>query len=151
MSDKLAKEVQVELTQLEELLASHRSLLDQCHNVAPTSIERSAIAAMLHAFYTGIENILLRITVECDGSKPQGDVWHQSLLQAMATTSASRRAVLSPDTVSQLSEYLAFRHVFRHAYTFQLRWEKMKRLVLGVDDILTRLRRELEAFLQTHS
>lgn len=66
----------------------------------------------------------------------------------MATSTASRPAVLSPDTVDALVEYLAFRHVFRHAYTFQLRWEKMRHLVQGLDGALRQVEADLTEFLK---
>lgn len=103
---------------------------------------------MLHAFYTGVENVLSRITVHVAGVKPLGDAWHQGLLKSMAASAPNRGAVLSLDTLERLSEYLAFRHVFRHSYTFQLRWEKMRHLVLGLDEMLERLREEIAAFLK---
>ncbi len=45
-------------------------------------------------------------------------------------------------------EYLEFRHVFRQAYAFDLRWEKMRSLVLGCEDTLRLLQVELESFLR---
>lgn len=146
--DELKREVAIELEQLEGLLASHRSLLEKCRTASPDAVERSALAAVLHAFYTGVENVFVRIAVRVDGAKPESGAWHQELLTSIATASPSREAVLSADTVKRLSEYLAFRHVFRHSYTFQLRWEKMRHLVLGLDEMLERLREEIAAFLK---
>ncbi len=146
--DDVQKEIDVELEQLHELLDDHRSLLDRCHRDGPDHVERSALAAVLHTFYTGIENIFVRVTVAAEGSKPTGDAWHQNLLRSMATNVASRPAVLSSDTTDTLVEYLTFRHVFRHAYTFHLRWEKMRHLVLGLDGVLRRLEADLAAFLK---
>jgi hypothetical protein len=48
-------------------------LLAQCRNTAPTEIELSALAALLHSFYTGVENIFKRVTVELDGEPVHGD------------------------------------------------------------------------------
>jgi len=53
----------VEFAQLETLLEGHRPLVEQCERTAPGPVERSALAAMLHAFYTGIENLLKRVAV----------------------------------------------------------------------------------------
>ncbi len=41
-----------------------------------------------------------------------------------------------------------FRHVFRHAYTFELRWRKMARLALTMQATLRRVEDELGAFLK---
>jgi hypothetical protein len=39
------------------------------------------------------------------------------------------------------------RHVFRQAYSFELRWQKMKHLVLELNEVLRRLEHELDTFL----
>lgn len=46
-------------------------------------------------------------------------------------------------------EYLEFRHVFRQAYSFQLRWDKMSPLVLGCEETLRQLEAELDVFLRS--
>jgi len=145
--DSLRKEVKVEFEQLRQLLSVHRSLLDKSHVHPPDRIELSALAAMLHAFYTGIENVFSRIALLTEGSKPLGNAWHRSLLEAMATPHPRREAVLSKELVHELKEYLAFRHMFRHAYTFHLRREKMGPLVLRCEEVLARLESEVIAFL----
>ena len=60
---RLRKQAEVEFAQLETLLEGHRPLVEQCERTAPGPVERSALAAMLHAFYTGIENLLKRVAV----------------------------------------------------------------------------------------
>jgi hypothetical protein len=72
MSAKLAAYIDVELAQLRQLLAEHRPLLLLVRTRPPDIIERSALAAMLHSFYTGIENLLKRIAIEWDDGPPAG-------------------------------------------------------------------------------
>ena len=149
MWDRLRKQAALEQEELHRLLEIHRPLLDRCEVTPPDAIELSALAAMLHAFYTGIENILKRIAIEVDGRAPSGEVWHRELLQAMTKPNESRREAISQALRERLQEYLEFRHVFRHAYTFELRWEKMRRLVLDCQETLVRFEAELQAFLRT--
>jgi hypothetical protein len=56
--------------------------------------------------------------------------------------------VFSPGLKDELRLYMDFRHVFRHAYTFELRWAKMAELVHGCEDLLRRLKQELASFIQ---
>jgi hypothetical protein len=128
VSDKLIKQVAVELEQLSNLLQTYRPLVSRCATVKPDPIELSALAAMLHAFYTGIENILKRIAMERDGGLPRSEIWHRQLLDAMTHSSLSRPEVISTSLRDSLRMYLDFRHVFRHAYTFELRWKKWRAL-----------------------
>jgi hypothetical protein len=147
VSDKLRKQIAVELQQLHHLLAVHQPLLIKCASAAPHAIEISALAALLHSFYTGIENLFKRITLESGQVLPAGEAWHRELLDAMTQSSASRVAVLSPALRDCLREYLRFRHVFRQAYSFQLRWDKMAALVLGCEGTLRELESALDDFL----
>lgn len=65
----------------------------------------------------------------------------------MTSPKPHRPALLSESLSETLQEYLDFRHVFRQAYSFELRWEKMKHLVLGLGETFQRLEQELGAFL----
>ena len=143
MSVKLAAYIDVELAQLRQLLADHRPLLLKVRTDPPDGIERSALAAMLHSFYTGIENLFKRIAIECDGGPPAGPAWHRALLDSMATSATTRPAVLS----NVLHTRLQFRHVFRQAYSFQLRWEKMQALVGDCETTLADCEAELRRWM----
>jgi hypothetical protein len=146
---KVKKQAAVEIEQLNHLLETHRPLLSKCKSTKPDSIEISTLAAMLHAFYTGIENILRRVTLELDGEPPKGEFWHRQLLDNMAHPSPARPVVISAPLRDALRDYLYFRHVFRHAYTFELRWEKMAGLVEGRENTLHQLELELNTFFES--
>ena len=145
---KLRKQIAVERELLGQHLADHAPLLRKCQGSPPDRIELSALGAMLLGFYNGIENIFKRVTVELDQDMPQGDGWHKALLEAMTRPSPGRPPVISPELARTLEDYLRFRHFFRSAYSFQLRWERMKELVAGCQGVLDRLDAELEAFLK---
>jgi len=149
VSARLGKQVAVELAQLQRLLDSHRPLIEQTAAEPPDTIGLSALAAMLHAFYTGIENIFKRVAVELDGGPPAGEASHRRLLNSMAAASPARPAVISRGLRDALRGYLDFRHVFRHAYTFDLRWVKMEKLVRECEGTLARLEAEARALLRT--
>ena len=128
--DKFRKQQATEREQLQRLLSGMNRLLAQCRTKAPTKIELSALAALLHSFYTGVENIFERVTLELDGEPVQGEAWHRELLLRMKTPTARRPALLPEELHDSLNEYLRFRHVFRNAYSFDLDWRKMSPLVL---------------------
>ncbi len=148
MWGRLAAQVNVELEQLDRLLATYRPLLGRCESEAPDGIELAALAAMLHSFYNGVENLLKRVAVETGEGLPTGDVWHRRLLDQMARATDARPAVLTEDLRSTLRLYLDFRHVFRHSYTFDLRWDKMREAVLDCGAALAGLREALTRFLR---
>jgi hypothetical protein len=64
----------------------------------------------------------------------------------MSKETPKRPAVLSAGLVEILSEFLAFRHLFRGASIALMRWEKLYPLVAKVDRTYDQTRGEIEAF-----
>jgi len=146
--DKFGKQQKAEREQLRRLLLGIQPLLAKCRDTAPTEIELSALAATLHSFYTGVENIFKRVAVELDSEPVRGDAWHRELLRRMKTPTARRPALLSEELHDALNEYLRFRHVFRSAYSFDLDWRKMSPLVLRLEETFQNLEDALDEFLK---
>ena len=146
MWDRLRKQVALEQRQLSRLFDMYRPLVQKSAATQPDAVECSALAAMLHSFYTGVENIFKRIAVECDGRAPKGSAWHRALLDGMTEPGPNRPSVISTALRESLEAYLEFRHVFRQAYSFELQWEKMSPLALECEKTWQRLDAELQAF-----
>jgi hypothetical protein len=149
VSVRVKRQITVERELLHQLIEAHRSVLVKCATEAPNPIELSALGAMLHAYYTGIENAFKRIAIEVDGNLIRSENWHQALLKNMASPGPARPAVISESLRQSLKDYLDFRHVFRQGYTFQLRWEKMAPLVRNCEEVLKRPESELDAFISS--
>jgi hypothetical protein len=98
---------------------------------------------MLHSFYTGIENIFKRIALGIDGEIPTGITSHSDLLKRMTKRTENRPPIISQELFDRLGAYLSFRHVFRHAYSFDLDWKKMQGLVCQSEEIWEKLKDEL--------
>lgn len=97
MWPELKEQIAVERAQLRELLELHRPLLEKCRDQMPEAVELSALAAMLHSLYTGIENVFRRIAIELGDGAPTGDAWHQRLLGEMKRETARRPRVISDE------------------------------------------------------
>lgn len=103
---------------------------------------------MLHSFYTEIEKILKLIARDFDGKIPSAESWHKELLNQMSEATPKRPAVISEALVSVLSEYLAFRHLFRGASIALMRWDKMAPLIEGISPTYEMASSEIGLFLQ---
>ncbi len=147
----MRQEIVIERQDLNHLLDLSRPLLTKCANEAPSEIELWALAAMLHSFYNGVENIFKRIATESGDPLPTGETWHRALLDMMTKPGSTRAVVISMPLRDRLREYLRFRHAFRHAYSFRLRWDKMASLTLGCEETLRLFEAELDVFLQTYA
>ena len=149
MWDKLRMQVTLERHQLHRLLDGYRPLTERCMVSPPDEIELSALAAMLHSFYNGFENIFKRVATELDGGLPRGEAWHRELMDSMSRPGGDRSAILSEQLIERLDDYLEFRHFFRHAYIFTLNWDRMKNLVLGSEQTLRLVEDELDRFFES--
>ncbi|HUA85248.1 MAG TPA: hypothetical protein VMB85_15400 [Bryobacteraceae bacterium] len=96
--------------------------------------------------FTEIEKILKLIARDWDAQMPSSDAWHKELLNQMASATTTRPAVITSGLVEVLSEFLAFRHLFRGASIALMRWDKLYPLVSKVQETYTQTRDELESF-----
>ena len=103
-----------------------------------SELELAGVAALLHNFYNGLENVLKQALRSKGVSIPSGPSWHRDLLLA-----AGQEKVLSQDLVQALSRYLAFRHFFSHAYALDLYPDRMVPLVNDAADIFDRFTAEI--------
>ena len=141
--------IDMEVDKLKSHLATGQSLLEKIRNTTPDPLELMALCALLHGFYTGIENICRGIALnfgEMAGINKAAEGWHQQLLTGLKDATAKRPALLSEELYFILLEYLRFRHVFRHAYQQEIRWIRMKQLTINVHQTLERFICELNTF-----
>lgn len=150
-SARLREDVEFELGQISHLLEVHRGLITREVSSAPSNVELSALAMMLHSFYSGVENIFKRISLETGVERPRGENWHRALLDSMLQRIGGRAVAISIETHEALGDYLAFRHVVRNAYSFDLDWEKLAPLVASCDPTFKRLSEELRQFMDSES
>jgi hypothetical protein len=103
--------------------------------------------SILHDFYTGIEKIFESIAKEIDHRIPMGEELHSELLRQMTLdVPGLRPPVIAAGTEKKLREYLGFRHLFRKRYGFELDWQRLKKLLLGVPQIRIQLEKEIGKF-----
>ena len=144
MLPELQDEIKVEIGQISKLLSDFSPLILQSKTSLPDTIEKTALAGMLHSFYNGIENILKRAYIYKYNTSPKGESWHVTLLQKMTKTNENPEGVLSEDLRIKLKIYLEFRHVFRHAYSFDLQWKKLAPLVNNCEEVFNQLQKEIK-------
>jgi hypothetical protein len=131
---------------IDQLLAAYADLLLQVEQKPPDLVQVTALASVLHSFYNGLESIFITIAKEVDGAVPTGDRWHRDLLEQMGTANEFREVVLPLPVQLQIQNYLAFRHYYRHAYSFFLRWEELRELVLPLTAVWQQTRTVLNQF-----
>jgi hypothetical protein len=146
MSADLATKILLGLEQLAIVREQISPLIAKPPASQAGAIETAAASAMLHSFYTEIEKILTLIARHWDKREPASDAWHKELLKQKAAPTDTRPAVITSGLVEVLSEYLAFRHLFRGASIALMRWDKLSPLVAKVDSAYRQVMVELESF-----
>jgi hypothetical protein len=111
-------------------------------------VYHESLALKLHNFYTGCERIFQKIADDLNGGIPTSHEWHKRLLSGMALEiEGSRPNVITKRTAVELEEYLAFRHVVRNIYGFELDPERISRLVERVGEVFQHFEKEFDKFI----
>lgn len=137
-----------EIRQIDQLLQEYDGLLQMAKQKEPELIEVTALGAVLHSFYTGVENIFQTVATRVDEHVPSGDQWHREILGQMVRGGERRGSVISQSTRESLEGYLGFRHIYRHAYSFRLTWQQMRQLVYDLHEVWAGIRSEIESNLK---
>ena len=148
---ELKNEMKIEIENLERLTNEMKQLLSRTGE-KKNFMEVRAAGSILHDFYCGIEKIFERIAVAIDKSFPKGENWHTELLLQMAKPlEGIRDRVISEDLLQPLKEYLRFRHLFRHIYGFELKWDRIKPLCVEMENLSKELKLEISKFLKAET
>jgi hypothetical protein len=146
--DTLKREIEIELENLARLVREMKYLTEKFINNEPDFIQTRAAGSIVHDFYCGIEKIFERISIQIDRYIPKGFGWHtELLLQMTQSREGTRSPIINKELMENLKEYLRFRHLFRHIYGFELKWNRFKELALSLDNLLAELKKNLKSFL----
>jgi hypothetical protein len=112
------------------------------------SDEGAALAAIVvHSFYNGVESCIRLLLPPRGLSIPSGGNWHSALLDSATQGNERHPGLFSPETANALRPLLAFRHVFRHAYYFEIDANRTVKLCQHAILWWPRIRTEIEKAL----
>ncbi len=145
---ELVTDIEIELERLGRLELAIAQVYDEIQRDSERApIFYESLALKLHNFYTGCERIFQLIISELNGSLPSSFDWHKRLLNRMGTEREELPAVLTPNTVVQLQEYLGFRHIVRNLYGFELDPNRLEKLVQHYPTVWHQVNSELREFI----
>jgi len=144
----LISEIRFELEKILPLKDDMLLLKASFGDIEPDKFKCSAAGYLLHNFYNGVENIFKSIA-SVFGNKFDKEEWHSTLLKRMILEIEDvRPVVISKNLYKKLLDYKNFRHFFRHAYLFELDWNKMKELVDNFEKNLDQFQGEINEFIK---
>jgi uncharacterized protein YutE (UPF0331/DUF86 family) len=132
---QLRELVEAELENIERTVAG---LPDSSLLSSLSPLELAGVAALIHNFYNGAENILKQIVISRGKEPTCGPSWHRDLVNIAASD-----GIISQSTGKELRRYLAFRHFFSHGYSFDLDQERVIPLVKDIGGVLVSFRSEI--------
>jgi len=146
---EIATDINNEINKMSVLETQIQFIQEQIpKNPELSAIFWESLALKLHNFYTGCERIFQIIASELNGGVPSGYDWHRRLLNRMTTPHGYRPPVLTSENAHLLEEYLAFRHVVRNIYGFELDPARVERLANNYYQTWLVFKQDLEIFTQ---
>jgi uncharacterized protein YutE (UPF0331/DUF86 family) len=145
----LISEIKDELNHIETLVRDIREVSSEIpKSRRKQRVYEESLALKLHNFYTGCERIFQKIADDINGSVPRSVDWNKRLLRSMSLEIEKvRPSIISKETAKTLEEYLAFRHVVRNIYGFEIDSERLHRLIEKLYGVHERFKKELNIFL----
>jgi hypothetical protein len=127
---ELATDIETELNRMTRLQSEIENVQDEiAHDPGRALLFYENLAFKLHNFYNGCERVFQLVAVELNGGAPAGFEWHRRLLNRMSAVHEDRVAVISNQTAMLLADFLAFRHVVRNLYGFELDTNRVAQIV----------------------
>ena len=145
---EIASDIQTELKKVAALEQQIKTTkLQMSENPDLTTVFYESLALKLHIFYRGCERIFQIVASDLNGGLPATFDWHRRLLGRMAVPHTDRPALLRQSTAQRLEEYLAFRHVVRNIYGFELKPERLDKLITDYTEVWQQFYQDTQTFI----
>ncbi len=145
----LRADIEDELSKLQQVLEEFRPFLPhlEYNDEEVSNYDKMVVGYLLHSFYNGCENIF-RSVARFFENEVEAGAWHKDLLRRMKLEIPEYRPRLISDKLyNLLDDFRAFRHRFRHSYSFELDWEREKVVAKRLEPAFQMLQDEVSAFL----
>lgn len=105
------------------------------------------LSYQLHNFYSGMEDLFEEVAKVFENYVEEREKFHIKLLKRMKlNVEGVRPNLLSEKSFKVLNELRKFRHIFRHAYDYELDAGRVKELSQMVMDNFSQVKKDLDEF-----
>jgi hypothetical protein len=126
----------------------HR-ILEDIRLIAPDNREKvSHLGYLLHNLYCALEDIFKEVAQTFENRVEDPSRYHRELLKRMhCEIPQIRPSLLTSQSYAILNEMRGFRHVFRHAYDYELSADRLAQLKQKVLDGWAVIERDVDNFI----
>ena len=146
MDKSVILKINYEISEIYILVDKSDVLISLCKNKEPDFIEITAIGGILQSFYNGIENIFVLIAKSLNFDFKTSPQWHRALIDFMF----AQPNFLQQKLRLRLTEYMGFRHFYRHTYGYTVKWEKCSHLFLEMKDFWNIIKKAFNDYLESN-
>jgi len=108
-----------------------------------------SLAYQLHNLYCAFEDLMEIVIVEFENRVSEKSNWHIKLLRRMSEQIPNiRPALFSQENFLLLDELRAFRHWFRHAYSYKIEPEKLEIVLRKTAKLREKYKADITGFLK---
>jgi len=133
--------------QLAEIHRVYQRILDRASAQSPIEVE--SLAYQLHNLYCAYEDLRRIVADHFENRIAEGGRRHRELLLRMSVDIPGvRPALVSRETLILLDSLRAFRHFFRHAYTYELDPRKVRVVLEDALALRPKFQADLERFFR---
>ena len=109
-----------------------------------------SIGFQLHNLYCAFEDLFKLVAETFENHIQDKSRYHVEILKRMTLAiEGVRPPLLSPESFALLDNLRSFRHLFRHAYSYELDERKMRIVLEDASKLSDAYRRDVDAFLRS--
>lgn len=142
----LKSEIDAQIKEIEKLFIDIDNRKRGARN---NMVKLESLAFKLHNLYCAFEDLFKIVARYFENQVEDIARYHKELLKRMSLQiEGVRPALLSQETFKILDELRAFRHFFRHAYAYELKYEKVKPVIDCAEKLKGLYKYDIERFLK---
>lgn len=134
--------------QIEVIDIIYGKILKRCQNYKNNEERMESLAYHLHNLYCAFEDLMILVANSFENQIYESPKWYTLLLRRMTQNIPNIRPSLFSDVCySLLDELRAFRHLFRHAYSYQIDQDKLDIVIKKAFELEKLYKSNIQRFL----
>lgn len=136
--------------QIEEIKKIYNEIEDREKQAKENKVILESLGYKLHNLYCAFEDLFKIVAQFFENQVEDLARYHKELLRRLSLSiEGVRPALISEESYKELDELRAFRHFFRHAYSYELKYEKIISPLQSANKLKNLYQKDISQFLAT--